>query len=122
MDRIVARDALDIRNEIRKTEAALDDALLQSARLMQRVIQGRRNPSLPPNTCQTAIAQIARAQQLMIEGASGVFDAHAELGKVARDLGVTVASDPTDNPTVPVPAPTGINAREAAGRPPEGVA
>ena len=102
MDRVVARDALEIRNEIRKTEAALDDALLQSSRLMQRVIQGRRNPSLPPDTCQTAIKQIARAQQLVIEGASGVFDAHAELGRIAKRLGVCIGDT---FPTVIEPDP-----------------
>ena len=104
MDKVVARDAVEIRNEIRKTEAAYDDALIQTSRLMQRVIQSRRNPSLSPNTCQAALIRIARAQQQMIDSASDVFRAHAELGKVARELGIadevpTVKLDPANAET-----------------------
>ena len=86
MDNVIARDAIEIRNEIRKTEAALDEALLQASRLIQRVIQGRQNPDLPADTCQAAIARISRAQQQVIEGSSELFRAHAEHSKVAREL------------------------------------
>ena len=99
MNRDIARDAVEIRNEIRKTEAALDEALLQAARLMQRVIRGRQNPDLPADICQAAIARLARAQQQMIEGTSEVLRVHAELSKVAREL---MAAD-DDGSTVPPP-------------------
>jgi hypothetical protein len=108
MNRAIARDAVEIRNEIRKTEAAFDEALLQSARLIQRVVQGRQNPDLPPDTCQAAIARISRAQQQMIESSSEVFRAHAELGKVARELGLG-----DESPTVPgASEPTGLGILE----------
>jgi hypothetical protein len=105
MNRTIARDAVEIRNEIRKTEAAFDEALMQSAKLMQRMLKGRQNPGVNCDAGQSALAHLAKAQQQIIDGTSDVFRVHSELSKVARDIGM----EKDDEDTV-VPPPSGYQA------------
>lgn len=98
MNRSIARDAIEIRNEIRKTEAAFDEALLQSSRLLQRMIKGRQNPGIRVDAGQNAIARLLKAQQQIVDGTSDVFRVHSELSQVARDIGMIVDDEDTSNP------------------------
>jgi hypothetical protein len=109
MNRSIARDAVDIRNEVRKTEAAMDEALLQSTRLMQRMIQGRQNPGIRVDIGQDAIARLLNAQLQIVDGASEIFRVHSELSRVARDIGMSK----DDDDTVP-PDPTGYMSAQKA--------
>jgi hypothetical protein len=104
----LGNDPIEVRNELRKTEAAFDEALIQSSRLMQRVVQARQNPALNPNAGQSAIIRLSRAQQQVIDGSSDVFRVHAELSKVARELGIR------DEPGTTVPIEEGLAESEPA--------
>lgn len=104
MNKIIARDAVEIRNEIHKTEAAFDEALLQSARLMQRVIRTRQNPGLPKNAGQEALIHLARAQRQVLDGTSDMFRVHDELSRFAREF-----NDKDSGEDTVVPTPTGYS-------------
>ena len=98
MKKLISRD--EIRNEVHKTESAFDEALLQSAKLMQRMIVGRQNPAVPKNAGHEAIIQLAIAQQQLIDGSSGVFKVHEELGRFVREF---ADKDPDDDTVDPRP-------------------
>lgn len=81
------QQATDVGHELRKTEASFDEALLQSSRLMQKMIKVRQHPKVPVDAGQVALIRLARAQRQLIDGTSDVLRVHAELKTVARELG-----------------------------------
>lgn len=85
----------EVGHELRKTEASFDEALLQSSRLMQKMIKVRQHPEVPVDAGQAALIRLARAQRQLIDGTSDVLRVHAELKGTARELGIGDHDDTT---------------------------
>jgi len=80
--------AQDIRGSLRQTEGALDDALFQTAGLMQAMLSARQIPDVTPHAGHRSLLRIARAMQRQLQTAIDIFRVHDELSELAATYNV----------------------------------
>lgn len=81
-------DKHKIRKGLRQTEGALDEALLESADLMQAMLRARQNPDVTPHTGQRSIIRLVRAMQRQVEATTDIFRVHDEMSEIGIAYGV----------------------------------
>jgi hypothetical protein len=88
MKQQMQKDATTIQCELRRTEGALDDALLRAAGLMETLVRARQNPDVAPHAGQRAIMSLTRAMQRQVEAANNIFRVHDQMVEVGLTYGV----------------------------------
>ena len=71
-----------------KTEAAVDDALVQAVGLMRRMMDARRALGLPPATGDRALMRVTAAVDALGEAQREMVRTHGEMGSLGQALGL----------------------------------
>jgi hypothetical protein len=74
---------LRITRDLRHAEAALDEALIQQARLLATMIDARRESGVDPFVGQDALMRLVKSQQSMIDAGGELARVHGRLSKIA---------------------------------------
>ena len=73
---------------LRLLVGAHDEALLESADLMQAMLRARQNPHVTQHTGQRSIIRLVRAMQRQVEAATDIFRVHDEMSEIGIAYGV----------------------------------
>lgn len=92
--------AIDIRSHLRKFENAIDDSLVNGAKLTARMIEARREARLPLNTGQEALEQIVGTMSRLAEVRRMTIESHLDLSATRRAAGIDPVAfgDDSDTP------------------------
>lgn len=75
---------LRIARELPTAERAVDQALLESARLMQTLVTARIDTNTPAKTGQVALIRLANSQQSLVGASNDLLRVHAEMLKIGE--------------------------------------
>lgn len=73
---------------LRETEHAIDEAILQGADSVKRLIEGRREHALAAEVGQDAVAASVEAIALLTRAREAQIRSHAAIGRVAEAQGI----------------------------------
>ena len=87
---------LRIARDIRKAEAALNEALLRHSSLFTTMVAARQETDAGAFVGQEALLRLARSQQSLLEAGGDLARVHGQLLDVQRELGVADECPPDE--------------------------
>lgn len=82
------RSAARIARQIRKTEVALDQTILEANALVAAMIEARREGNFAAEVGHDAIEDVARGIMALMDARGAIVSSHTNLAKVASDLAI----------------------------------
>lgn len=76
-----------IARDLHSAEAALDDALLRQARLLETMITARRETGSEPFIGQEALLRLAKSQQAILDAGNEMARVHGRLRHIQSEVG-----------------------------------
>lgn len=74
---------LRIARDLHQAEAALDEALVRQAQLLQTMVGARRNTGVAPFLGQDALMRLLKSQQAMLDAGGELARVHGRLSTIA---------------------------------------
>ena len=78
---------LRIARDLHQAEAALDEALMRQAQLLQTMVGARRGTGVGPFVGQEALMRLVRSQQAMLDAGGELARVHGRLSSIAVETG-----------------------------------
>lgn len=76
---------LRIARDLHQAEAALDEALVRQARLLQTMVGARRETGVGPFVGQEALMRLVKSQQAMLDAGGELARVHGRLSAIAAE-------------------------------------
>lgn len=82
------RSAARIARQIRQTERAMDQTILEANALVTAMIEARREGNFAAEVGQGALEDVVRSIKALMDARGAMVDGHGNLAKVAKDLAI----------------------------------